>query len=141
MKKTELTKKVVNADLKKKRKGYNVILITSLVLTTIGVSGIIENLDNKYTITMLFPGLIALFGLFSLIYILIKMIVSTRYSIGEGTIEKIFYDQSTDIYKYTIKGLKGVVTSSSNFSVGKSVYIAYRKNKAIMCYDKNKYCI
>lgn len=142
MERIQLTKNIINNDLKERKKRYPFMIIIALVLICCGTYEVFKNLDKGSIILIVFPCVAILFGLICLVHsIKEEFIINSRYSIGEGIIEKDFYDQSREISKVTITGLKGVIICPSNLSVGQSVYVVYYKNNAIMCYDKNKYYV
>lgn len=141
MERIQLTKEIINDDLKKKNKEYIFLIIATFVLICIGISDLLKNLNKEYIFLIIFPCLLILLGLACFTKALKKIMINNKYSIGEGIIEKTFYDQRSEVSKVTIKGLKGIIISSSSFLVGQSVYVVYNKSNALMCYDKNKYYV
>ena len=142
MERTQLTREIIDNDLKERKKRYPFMIIVGLALVCFGVYELLKNIDSGNIVLILFPCIEVLFGLVCLIDALRKeLTINSKYSIGEGIIEKAFYDQSREVSKVTIKGLKGIIISPSQFLVGQSVYVVYKKNNALMCYDKNKYYV
>ena len=142
MERTQLTRETIDNDLKERKKRYPFMIVVGLALICYATYELLKNIDKGDIVLMIFPCIAILFGLICLIDSLKKeLMFNNKYSIGEGIIEKTFYDQSREVSKTTIKGLKGIIISPSNFSVGQSVYVVYYKSNALMCYDKNKYYV
>ena len=142
MERIQLTKEIIDNDLKERKKRYPLMIIVGFALICFCVYELLGNIDSGNIILILFPCIGILFGLVCLIDALKKeLTINGKYSIGEGIIEKTFYDQSREVSKVTIKGLKGIIISPSQFLVGQSVYVIYNKSNALMCYDKNKYYV
>ena len=107
-----------------------------------GIYEIFMNVNKGHDGSIMFYGLVLLLGIASLVTALKKVYISkSKYSIKDGYVEKVFYDQSRNVYKLSIKGLKGIIITSKSFSMDEIVYVVYYKDKALMCYNKNKYCL
>lgn len=133
---------MIDNDLKEMRKMNPLIIIVSLVMICYGIYEIFMNVNKGHDGSIIFYGLVLLLGIASLVTALKKVYISkSKYSIKDGYVEKVFYDQSRNVYKLSIKGLKGIIITSKSFSMDEIVYVVYYKDKALMCYNKNKYCL
>lgn len=140
MERKQLTKEIINNDLKEIRKMNPFIIIVSLIMIGYGAYEIFMNINKGYVGLIIFPVLVLLLGIASLTTALKKFISSkSEYIIKDGYVEKVFYDQSRNLYKLSIKGLKGIIITSNSFSINENVYVVCYKNKALMCYNKNEY--
>ena len=140
MERKQLTKEIINKDLKEIGKIHPFIIIVSLIFIGGGIYELLENLSSKEIFKIIFPIIGILFGIVCFISVLKKdKALASNYSIKEGLIEKVFYDNSRNVYKLSITGLKGIIITSSTFSLNENVYVVYYKNKALMCYSKNIY--
>ena len=142
MERIQLTKDIINKDLKEKKKRYPFMIIVALMLIGYGLYEVFKSIDKQVVVLMIFPCIVILFGLICLVDAFKKeFIINSKFSIGDGIVEEAFYDQSRGVSKVIITGLKGVIITTSTFSVGQSVYVVYYKSNVIMCYDKNKYYV
>lgn len=142
MERKQLTKEIINNDLKQMRKMNPFIVIVSLIMIYYGGYEIFMNINKGYVGLIVFPVLVLLLGIASLVTALKKSISSKyEYSIKDGYVEKVFYDQSKNVYKLSIRGLKGIIITSNSFSINENVYVVCYKDKALMCYNKNIYYI
>ena len=140
MERKQLTKEIINDDLKQARKMNSFIIIVSLIMICYGMYEIFININKGYIGLIVFPILVLLLGLVSLVTALRKTISSKgEYTINDGYVEKVFYDQSRNLYKLSIRGMKGIIITSNSFSSNENVYVICYKNKALMCYSKNMY--
>lgn len=140
MERKQLTKEIINDDLKQARKMNPFIIIVSLIMICYGMYEIFININKGYIGLIVFPILVLLLGLVSLVTALRKTISSKgEYTINDGYVEKVFYDQSRNLYKLSIRGMKGIIITSNSFSSNENVYVICYKNKALMCYNKNMY--
>ena len=140
MEKKQLTKEMIYNDLKEMRKMNPLIIIVSLVMICYGIYEIFMNVNKGHDGSIIFYSLVLLLGIASLVTALKKVYISkSKYSIKDGYVEKVFYDQSRNVYKLSIKGLKGIIITSKSFSMDEIVYVVYYKDKALMCYNKNEY--
>ena len=140
MERKQLTKEIINIDLKLTRKMNPFIIIVSLIMISYGMYEIFININKGYIGLIIFPLLVLLLGIVSLVTALRKIISSKgEYTINDGYVEKVFYDQSRNLYKLSIRGMKGIIITSNSFSLNENVYVVCYKNKALMCYNKNMY--
>ena len=140
MERKQLTKEIINNDLKQLGKMNPFIIIVSLIMIGYGMYEIFVNVNKGYVGLMFFTALVLLLGIASLVTALRKTIaLKGEYTINDGYVEKVFYDQSRNLYKLSIRGMKGIIITSNSFSLNENVYVVCYKNKALMCYNKNMY--
>lgn len=140
MERKQLTKEIINGDLKEMGKMNPFIIIVSLIMICSSGYEIFTNIDKGYIGLLIVHVFVLLLGLISLITALKKYTSQKgEYTITDGYVEKVFYDQSRNVYKLSIKGLKGIIITPNNFSVNENVYVVSYKDKALMCYNKNEY--
>lgn len=140
MERKQLTKEIINKDLKEIGKIHPFIIIVSLIFIGGGVYELFANIGSKEILQIIFPIIGILFGIVCFISVLKKdKALKGNYSIKEGFVEKVFYDNSKNVYKLLITGLKGIIITTNSFSLNENVYVVYYKDKALMCYSKNIY--
>lgn len=140
MEKKQLTKEIINNDLNEMKKMNPFIIIVAIIMIVYGGYEILVNINKGYIGLIVVPLLVLLLGIVSLITALKKSISSKKdYVIKDGYIEKIFYDQSKNVYKLSIKGFKGIIITSNSFSANENVYVVCYKEKALICYNKDMY--
>ena len=140
MERKQLTREIISKDLKEIGKIHPFIIIVSLIIICGGLYEIFVNIGTKVILKIIFPVIGILFGIVSFVSVLKKdKALKSNYSIKEGFVEKVFYDNSKNVYKILITGLKGIIITSNSFSINENVYVVYYKNRALMCYSKNSF--
>lgn len=140
MEKKQLTKEIINKDLKEIGKFHPFVIIVSLIIICASTYEVFKNISNEEILQIIFSVIGILFGIICFISVLKKdRALKGSYSIKEGFVEKVFYDNSKNVYKILIIGLKGIIITSNSFSINENVYVVYYKNRALMCYSKNSF--
>ena len=141
MQKSELTKEIINSNLKKSKNKYIIYILVALPLVYFAIKELIKNINEGATPLIAFSAIGVLFVLCCIINFTKDIIIRNKYSIGEGTVKTAFYDQGRKESKVTINGLKGIIFSTDSFTVGQNVYVIYNGKNALMCYSKDKYYV
>lgn len=141
MQKSELTKEIINSNLKKSKMKYLTYILLALPLVYYAIKELIKNINEGATPLIVFSAIGVLFVLCFIINFTKDIIIRNKYLIGEGTVKTAFYNQNKIESKVTINGLKGIIFSTDSFTVGQNVYVIYNGKNALMCYSKDKYYV
>jgi len=137
MERKQLTKEIINNDLKQLQKNdlfYGIISIIIICCSTYEI--FIKTSDSLIG----FPIFGMIFGIICFITFIKKIVVlKQKYTIIEGQVEKVFYEQNRNIYKLSIRGMKGLIITSNIFSANENVYVVCYKNRVLMCYNMSMY--
>ena len=139
MQQTQLTKEIIDSDLKRDKIFYVIYIILAVALAYFIICELIEDINNSFLPLIILSGAGLLLVIYFILTYVQKIIIRNKYSIGEGTIKTSLYYQNRKKSKSTISGFKGVIISPNNFSIGQDVYVVYNGKNALMCYGKDKY--
>ena len=139
MQQTQLTKEIIDSDLKREKCFYVIDIVLVVALAYFIICELIEDINKDIIPLIILTGIGLLLILCFILNLVKKIIIRNKYSIGEGTIKTSLYYQNRKKSRSTIIGFKGVIISPNNFSIGQDVFVIYNGKNALMCYGKDKY--